>query len=344
MLACSKLSLFEPTLWASTLAALLQQPESINSQDASSAAYALATAAVANGGSVRGVGRQQVTDALLTLTSKVHSFAVDSSSSSSSNSSSSRGKGGASVAAQAISNLLWSLARLEVQPPLHELEGLLQGLADPRVLASASPLAIVNSLWALSELQHLSSWGRNSDTAAAGVVRGNLGSMQAASNGTGKGSKQQQQQQQLLRIIPAVLLSEQQLVLLAKSSSQGVSNAVLALSRCVQAAVFGKLAKLWRIPLCTTDKQRQMPASTLLLTAQHWATFCACLQVCDGAPTSLVGGACRSVLHTAAARGRHCWQVAGKVERAGRGERGVCSSTGGCVFGLAGWRRAGQQS
>jgi hypothetical protein len=238
LLACSKLAIFDPDLWGNTVPALLRQQNDANSQDASSAAYALALAAAANEGGVPGLSGQQVTDAVSTLASRVHRIvtaSLDDSSSSSSSSSSTGGSSSSSsssgasrpgtkgsnapIAAQAISNLLWSLARLEIQLPMHELVGLLQGLADPRVLAAASPLALVNTLWALSELQQLPAWSRHAEPAFPGT-RASLA-----------GGKQQQQQQQGVRVIPNVLLSEQQLERLAKSTPQGVSNAVLALSR-----------------------------------------------------------------------------------------------------------------
>jgi len=234
LLACSKLSLLDIELWSSTLASLLQHVDSMNAQDASSAVYALALAASGNG--LTGMDHHELSVAATALSQRVSQLAADAAPSAAEGASSSPassrsdpaaapgGKPSRHVAAQAISNTLWGLARLKVQPPLPLLSGLLQGLAKPKVLNRAEPLALVNTLWALSELQELPGWFWNTNTLGSATLLG-------SSSGSRGVSRHQRQQQQTLAIIPPALLSEQQLQQVAESSPQAVSNAVLAISR-----------------------------------------------------------------------------------------------------------------
>jgi hypothetical protein len=267
LLAASKLGLLDAGSWSNTMSALLQHVDNANSQDVSSAVYALASIAGANHGRVPGVDRQQLVDAVLTLTTRVCRMAAARSSSSgcSSGSGSSRAPGDAagssssravnSISPQAISNLLWALAKLGICPPLTETLQLLQFLAHPRVLSSADPLALGNTLWAVSELQQLPGWAKYAETppGAANSAASMCTELPHAVQGAGvggvgqplvvraKGGQQRRQQQ--LQVIPPQLLSAEQMGRLAAASSQSVSNAVLALSRWALWALEG--SKLW---------------------------------------------------------------------------------------------------
>jgi hypothetical protein len=101
---------------------------------------------------------------------------------------------------------------------------LLRALAEPRVLAMAEPLALVNTFWALSELQQLPGWGPKAEgvRAALGTAAGEMA-----------GKRGDQARQAPIRILPTGLLSEYECGRLAGSSPQAVSNTILALSRLV---------------------------------------------------------------------------------------------------------------
>lgn len=250
LLACSKLPHLSPRLWGSTVSTLLQQVEDINSQDASTAAYAMALAAAANSGHnaeqcVPGLSSAELSEALLTLAGRVWRLIDDAATAgelvrTGRNSSGGNSSRQPAVSAQAVSNILWASARLGTGlVAADRLSLMLQGLATPQVLATAKPLALVNTLWAVSELMQLPGWSQGSvstlvNHAAAAADTAPVQSEGAATSGSSGSSssrQKQQRQQQLLPIIPPVLLSEQQLDRIARSSSQAVSNTVLALSR-----------------------------------------------------------------------------------------------------------------
>jgi hypothetical protein len=183
---------------------------------------------------VPGFTVQEVQAIVLTLFDRVHELAMTATSGPACTTSSSSSSGDDKKASrrrvflagpQAISSSLWSLARLGVQPSKQQLVEVLRALAKPRVLAAAEPLALVNTFWALSELQQLPGWGPRADG-----VRTVLGTTAAEKAGSGSDKIKSQQP---LRMLPIGLLSEHECRRLAGSSPQAVSNTILALSRLV---------------------------------------------------------------------------------------------------------------
>jgi hypothetical protein len=59
---------------------------------------------------------------------------------------------------QGLSNTLWAIAKLRINPTDAALNSLLQAMARPAMLEAVQPQELSNTLWAVSELQQRCSW------------------------------------------------------------------------------------------------------------------------------------------------------------------------------------------
>ncbi|KAF6256471.1 hypothetical protein COO60DRAFT_106911 [Scenedesmus sp. NREL 46B-D3] len=142
--ACGKLKSKDTQMWSSTLGAYMQQlqhgqQEVVASQGICNVLHGLANAASANRGAVPGVDRADVDEAVMQLVEHMLVFVAHPSQE--------------GVVPQDISNTLWACAKLRINPGNSVLDGLLQGIARPRMRELIEPHHLSNTLWAVSDLQ-----------------------------------------------------------------------------------------------------------------------------------------------------------------------------------------------
>jgi hypothetical protein len=142
--ASGRLRYANQQLWSRTLPLFCQRQQGeATCQEISNAVYAMAVLAAANGGEVPGLSKEDVAEALATLTQQVAVMVTAPAH---------------SVAGQDISNVLWAHARLGVQVPAAWQRALLQSMACESILADATSQALVNVLYAVVHLQQLPGW------------------------------------------------------------------------------------------------------------------------------------------------------------------------------------------
>jgi hypothetical protein len=283
--ACSKTAEPDGDLLRRTLAALLVRYDSINLQDAGVAAHALGQAV--SDGAVPGVPRAEAAAALRLLASRLEALAAAPAGAGQLVGTASSGTRGGKAAAgagsgrqrpqrdvaESVANVLMAHAKLGVQVgSAQQMSTLLQAMTPQ--LPSADTLSVVNTLWALSELQQQQGWAA---VAALGqpVANAVMQQQATAAGAAGAGGSSAQPPEvpgasQLWRAMPAVvrqppssnraqqqqrrrhehycvlqlppeLLSPQLMSRIAGASPQAVSNTLLALSRLSTGATFPRV-------------------------------------------------------------------------------------------------------
>eukprot|EP00882_Tetradesmus_deserticola_P013677 GHRQ01014524.1.p1 GENE.GHRQ01014524.1~~GHRQ01014524.1.p1 ORF type:complete len:261 (+),score=71.26 GHRQ01014524.1:717-1499(+) len=165
----------------------VQQPGAATSQDLANVVYALAAVAGGNINELPGLSSDEVVTALEQLCSQMHVLVTNPN---------------IDISAQDVSNTLWGCAKLRIKPSDTAINGMLQAFAGRRMREAATPQALANTLYAVSELRLRCGW-----------------------------------QPQLREQVWQQLLSEEQLARIAeRGTAQNAANVLLAVARLSTAA------------------------------------------------------------------------------------------------------------
>lgn len=143
LLTAGKLSFTDARLWSRTVAQVLTRMQQTTSFDVTNVIYALARVSLVNKGQVPGMGREEVVAAVQTLLRRLLTMVQWP-----------RQEDG--LAFLSISNCLWALARLNIQPTADQLSTLLSAALRPVLFDSAALDHYAVFVWSLAELQYRS--------------------------------------------------------------------------------------------------------------------------------------------------------------------------------------------